>query len=33
MGFHWYENWTGESLFENVKKVQEAYPKKIYGRL
>lgn len=29
MGFHWYENWTGgEPMFENVKKVQEAYPTK-----
>jgi O-glycosyl hydrolase len=29
MGFHWYENWTGgEPMFENIKKVQEAYPSK-----
>ncbi|MFQ3173460.1 MAG: O-glycosyl hydrolase [Flavobacterium sp.] len=29
MGFHWYENWTGgEPMFDNVKKVQEAYPTK-----
>jgi glucosylceramidase len=29
MGFHWYETWTGgDPLFDNVQKVQEAYPNK-----
>jgi glucosylceramidase len=29
LGFHWYETWTGgEPLFDNVQKVQEAYPDK-----
>jgi glucosylceramidase len=27
IGFHWYEDWTGGGkLFDNVKRVQEAYP-------
>ena len=26
IGFHWYEKWHGDSIFENVKRVQEAYP-------
>jgi len=29
MGFHWYENWSGgQQMYENVKKVHEAYPSK-----
>ncbi|MFW0739699.1 glycoside hydrolase family 30 protein [Flavobacterium sp. T12S277] len=29
MGFHWYENWSGgASMFDNVAKVNEAYPDK-----
>lgn len=28
IGFHWYENWHGDYTFENVKRVQEAYPGK-----
>lgn len=29
MGFHWYETWAGGSpMFDNVRKVQEAYPDK-----
>ncbi|MBC5839077.1 glycoside hydrolase family 30 protein [Flavobacterium muglaense] len=29
IGFHWYENWSGGSpMFENVRKVQEAFPSK-----
>mgnify|MGYP002130004294 CR=1 FL=1 len=29
MGFHWYENWSGgSSMFDNVRKVHEAYPTK-----
>jgi glucosylceramidase len=29
LGFHWYENWSGgEPMFDNVRKVQEAYPSK-----
>lgn len=29
MGFHWYETWAGEQpMFDNVRKVQEAYPSK-----
>lgn len=29
MGFHWYETWTGaDPLYENVAKVNEAYPDK-----
>ena len=29
MGFHWYETWTGgQPMYENVKKVHEAYPTK-----
>jgi glucosylceramidase len=29
MGFHWYETWTGGApMFENVRKVYEAYPDK-----
>ena len=29
MGFHWYENWSGGlPMFENVGKVNEAYPRK-----
>lgn len=29
MGFHWYETWAGgEPMFDNVKKVYEAYPSK-----
>ncbi|MBA0882453.1 glycoside hydrolase family 30 protein [Flavobacterium undicola] len=29
MGFHWYESWTGGApMFENVRKVKEAYPTK-----
>jgi glucosylceramidase len=29
MGFHWYENWSGGTpMFENVKRVQEAFPTK-----
>lgn len=29
MGFHWYENWSGgRPMFENVGKVNEAYPDK-----
>ena len=29
MGFHWYETWAGgEQMFDNVGKVQEAYPSK-----
>lgn len=29
MGFHWYETWAGgQPMFENVKKVKEAYPTK-----
>jgi glucosylceramidase len=29
MGFHWYETWAGgEPMFENVRKVAEAYPTK-----
>ncbi len=29
MGFHWYENWSGgQQMYENVKKVHEAYPTK-----
>ncbi|MCX5791743.1 MAG: glycoside hydrolase family 30 protein [Elusimicrobia bacterium] len=26
IGYHWYERWHGDSIFENVKRVQEAYP-------
>ena len=29
MGFHWYETWAGEQpMFDNVRKVHEAYPTK-----
>lgn len=29
MGFHWYESWSGgQQMYENVKKVHEAYPTK-----
>ncbi len=29
IGFHWYETWTGgEPMFDNISKVQEAYPSK-----
>ena len=29
MGFHWYETWNGGApMFDNVRKVQEAYPSK-----
>jgi glucosylceramidase len=29
IGFHWYENWSGGThMFENVKRVNEAYPDK-----
>ena len=29
MGFHWYESWAGgASMFDNVRKVKEAYPTK-----
>jgi glucosylceramidase len=29
MGFHWYETWSGgEPMFDNVRKVYEAYPSK-----
>ncbi len=29
IGFHWYENWSGgDPMYENVAKVQEAYPTK-----
>jgi glucosylceramidase len=29
MGFHWYETWAGgQPMFENVEKVNEAYPSK-----
>tara|TARA_R110002050_G_scaffold1281_5_gene9350 strand:+ start:14622 stop:16073 length:1452 start_codon:yes stop_codon:yes gene_type:complete len=29
LGFHWYETWAGgEPMFENIKKVNEAYPSK-----
>ena len=29
LGFHWYEDWSGgEQMFENLKKVQEAFPDK-----
>lgn len=29
IGYHWYENWSGgEQMFNNVKAVSEAYPKK-----
>jgi glucosylceramidase len=29
MGFHWYESWAGgASMFDNVRKVKEAYPAK-----
>ncbi|MFI0430472.1 glycoside hydrolase family 30 beta sandwich domain-containing protein [Mariniflexile sp. HMF6888] len=29
MGFHWYESWAGGApMFDNVRKVQEAYPTK-----
>ncbi len=29
MGFHWYETWAGEQpMFDNVRKVHEAYPSK-----
>lgn len=29
MGFHWYESWSGgSSMFDNVRKVYEAYPDK-----
>jgi glucosylceramidase len=29
IGFHWYENWSGgEPMYENVKRVYEAYPGK-----
>ena len=29
IGFHWYENWSGgEPMYENVKRVHEAYPDK-----
>lgn len=29
MGFHWYETWSGgQPMFDNVKKVHEAYPAK-----
>lgn len=29
LGFHWYETWTGgDPMFENVRKVHEAYPGK-----
>lgn len=29
VGFHWYENWSGgDPVFENVKRVQEAFPAK-----
>ncbi|MBA0885502.1 glycoside hydrolase family 30 protein [Flavobacterium undicola] len=29
IGFHWYESWAGgASMFDNVRKVQEAYPTK-----
>jgi glucosylceramidase len=29
MGFHWYESWSGgDKMFENVKRVNEAYPEK-----
>ncbi|MCX5786179.1 MAG: glycoside hydrolase family 30 protein [Elusimicrobia bacterium] len=26
IGFHWYEKWHGDSIFENVKRTREAYP-------
>jgi hypothetical protein len=26
--FHWYGNWSGEQMFDNVHKVYEAYPDK-----
>jgi len=28
IGFHWYESWTGVPIFENVRRVAEAYPGK-----
>jgi glucosylceramidase len=30
IGFHWYEDWSGgQPMYENVKRVHEAYPIKI----
>jgi glucosylceramidase len=26
IGFHWYESWTGAPIYENVKRVSEAFP-------
>jgi len=26
IAFHWYENWTGDHMFDNVRKVKEAFP-------
>jgi len=26
IGYHWYEKWHGDSIFDNVKRVQESYP-------
>ncbi len=26
VAFHWYENWTGDYLFDNVKRVKDAFP-------
>ena len=29
LGFHWYETWAGgEPMFENIRKIEEAYPEK-----
>jgi glucosylceramidase len=28
IGFHWYESWTGAPIYENVKRVSEAFPDK-----
>ena len=28
IGFHWYESWTGAQIFENVRRVAEAFPGK-----
>lgn len=28
IGYHWYENWTGGNMYENVKRVKEVFPDK-----
>lgn len=28
IGYHWYENWTGGYMFDNVKRVKEVFPDK-----